>query len=191
VVEGAELLEGELVLGRGDEVLLQGVELLGRDVEDHRDVVGENRRGGIRRRHGRTQEAVLTGNDDPALNVALETALRVLDVNGNAVAAGPVGHKLPAVLCDVVTHVLDGGVEVALLPAAVEVPDVVAEVVFLLDATKVRRDLELVTHTEGSRREAEKDAAAVVQIEGVLHVCHLTLRFGSRTAARGGQRPRC
>ena len=75
---------------------------------------------------------------------------------------GPVGHKLPAVLCDVVTHVLDGGVEVALLPAAVEVPDVVAEVVFLLDATKVRRDLELVTHTEGSRREAEKDAAAVV-----------------------------
>ena len=35
VVEGAELLEGELVLGRGDEVLLQGVELLGRDVEDH------------------------------------------------------------------------------------------------------------------------------------------------------------
>ena len=39
VVEGTELLEGELVLHDCDEVFLEGVELLRRDIEDHRDIV--------------------------------------------------------------------------------------------------------------------------------------------------------
>ena len=40
VVKRAELLELQLAAGQGEEVLLEAVELLGRDVEDHRDIVG-------------------------------------------------------------------------------------------------------------------------------------------------------
>ena len=57
VVKCTELLEAKFVAGEGDEVLLEGVELLRGYVEDHRDVIDVDDGGGIRTRNAPSLEA--------------------------------------------------------------------------------------------------------------------------------------